>query len=115
LQIAPAAAVTVSIVIVTWNSARWIERCLRSIPPASGGLGREILVHDNASADATLSLVESVGADSIIRSTRNAGFGAATNRAIAKSSGRYILLLNPDCELAPDALAKLVDFLDRNH
>lgn len=115
LRVAPAPAVTVSIVIVTWNSARWIERCLRSIAPASGGLGLEILVHDNASADATLSLVDSIGADTIIRSARNDGFAAATNRAIARSSGRYILLLNPDCELAPEALAKLVDFLDRNH
>jgi len=50
-----------------------------------------------------------------VRSPHNDGFAAATNRAIAKSTGRYVLLLNPDCELAPNALATLVDFLDRHH
>jgi GT2 family glycosyltransferase len=119
LRIAPAPPVTVSIVIVTWNSARWIERCIRSLPAASSGIGHEILVHDNASADGTLSVVEAIDGEdherlTVIRSPRNDGLAAATNRAIARSSGRYILLLNPDCEFAPGALATLVDFLDRN-
>ena len=118
--VAPAAAVAVSVIVVTWNSARWIERCLRSVRPARAGLRCEILVHDNASRDNTLSIVEGFRTSdderlTIVRSDTNDGFAAATNRAIARSTGRYVLLLNPDCELAPDALARLVDFLDRNH
>ena len=114
------AMVSVSIVIVTWNSARWIERCLNSVRAASSGLRCEILVHDNASHDGTLSIVEKLkdGDDermTIIRSATNDGFATATNGAIARSTGRYVLLLNPDCALAPGALATLVDFLDRNH
>lgn len=114
------ATVSVSVVIVTWNSARWIERCLDSIGAAGGGLRCEILVHDNASRDATLAIVErSKRADdehmTIVRSPTNDGFATATNRAIRESNGRYVLLLNPDCALAPGALATLVDFLDRNH
>jgi GT2 family glycosyltransferase len=120
LQVSPAPPVTVSIIIVTWNSARWIERCLQSVAAAGAGIGREILLHDNASADATLSLVEEIRKDdpermTVIRSQNNDGFAAATNTAIARSNGRYVLLLNPDCALAPNALATLVDFLDRNH
>jgi GT2 family glycosyltransferase len=88
----PAARPTLSILIVTWNSERWIERCLRSIPAACDGLEYEVVVHDN--------------------STDNVGFAAGTNRAFSRSRGRYVLLLNPDCELAPRALTQLYEFLE---
>ena len=81
-----------SILIVTWNSERWIDRCLHSIPAACEGLEYEVVVHDN--------------------SDNNIGFAAGTNRAFARSHGRYALLLNPDCELAPRALTQLFDFLE---
>jgi N-acetylglucosaminyl-diphospho-decaprenol L-rhamnosyltransferase len=103
--------VAVSIVVVTWNSARWIERCLRSIPAACEGLAYEVIVHDNASGDATLALVP--GDVSVIRSVQNDGFAAGVNRSLAASSGRYVFLLNPDCELAPRALTHLVAFLEQ--
>lgn len=103
------AAPDLSILIVTWNSERWIDRCLRSIPAACAGLRYEVLVHDNASKDATLSLV---GDAKVLRSPTNDGFGAGTNRALAASTGRYVFLLNPDCELAPNALTLLFEFLE---
>lgn len=103
------AALDLSILIVTWNSERWIDRCLRSIPAACEGLRYEVLVHDNASNDATLTLVRDA---QVIRSTTNAGFGAGTNRAFAQSKGRYVFLLNPDCELAPKALTLLFEFME---
>jgi GT2 family glycosyltransferase len=105
-----------SILIVTWNSERFIERCLRSIPAACEGLQYEVLVHDNASDDATAALVDSTSAlgtkPRVFRSASNAGFSGGTNRAFAESRGRYIFLLNPDCELAPRALTVLFDFLN---
>jgi N-acetylglucosaminyl-diphospho-decaprenol L-rhamnosyltransferase len=81
-----------SILIVTWHSERWVERCLRSIPAACEGIEYEVIVHDN--------------------SDDNIGFAAGTNRAFARSRGRYALLLNPDCELAPRALTQLYEFLE---
>jgi hypothetical protein len=98
-----------SILIVTWNSERWIDRCLRSIPAACDGLAYEVVVHDNASKDATLA---HLGNAEVIRSSSNAGFAAGTNRAFAQSRGRYVFLLNPDCELAPRALTMLFEFLE---
>jgi GT2 family glycosyltransferase len=103
------AALDLSILIVTWNSERWIDRCLRSIPAACEGLRYEVLVHDNASKDATLTLVRDA---KVLRSSTNDGFGAGTNRALAASTGRYVFLLNPDCELAPKALTLLFEFLE---
>jgi N-acetylglucosaminyl-diphospho-decaprenol L-rhamnosyltransferase len=102
-----------SIVIVTWNSERWIDRCLQSIGAACGAMSYEVIVYDNASSDATLTAISDDGV-SIIRGDTNDGFAAGVNRMAVRASGRYFFLLNPDCELAPRALEILVDFLDAN-
>lgn len=106
---AQARAVDLSILIVTWNSGRFIDRCLRSIPAACEGLDYEVVVHDNASDDDTLDHLRNA---SVLRSATNAGFAAGTNRAFDASHGRYVFLLNPDCELAPRALTRLFDFME---
>ncbi|HVR39472.1 MAG TPA: glycosyltransferase family 2 protein [Thermoanaerobaculia bacterium] len=105
-----ARAIDLSIVIVTWNSERWIDRCLRAIPAACDGLEYEVVVYDNASHDATLA---HIGDEfRVMRSSHNDGFAAGTNRALRDSRGRYVFLLNPDCELAPRALTLLFEFLE---
>lgn len=102
-----------SILIVTWNSERWIDRCVRSLPAACEGLWYEVVIYDNASSDETLTLLPQ---DSfrVIRSKQNDGFAAGTNRALAESRGRYVFLLNPDCDLDSRALTTLCQFLDDN-
>jgi GT2 family glycosyltransferase len=105
--------VAVSIVIVTWNSERWIDRCLKSLPAACEGLQYEVVVYDNASVDATLKHLDD-GAASIIRGASNDGFAAGVNRALSRSRGKYAFLVNPDCELGPKAVTLLVRFLDEN-
>lgn len=102
-------ALDLSILIVTWNSGRFIDRCLRSIPAACEGVEYEVVVHDNASVDDTLA---HLGGARVLRSSTNAGFAAGTNRAFGESRGRYVFLLNPDCELAPRALTHLFEFLE---
>ena len=107
------AEIDLSIVVVTWNSAKWIGRCLRALPAACEDLRYQVTVYDNASQDETLRLVEGENVQ-VVSSKTNDGFAAATNRAIAATRGRYVLLLNPDCELAPRALTILFEFLE-NH
>jgi N-acetylglucosaminyl-diphospho-decaprenol L-rhamnosyltransferase len=117
--------VALSILIVTWNSARWIERCLQSIPGACGDLPYEVIVYDNASGDETLGRIrdsdalfaargEKAPLVQLVESSHNDGFAAAINRSMARSRGRYAFLLNPDCELGPGALSSLVEFLEHN-
>ncbi|HVS32861.1 MAG TPA: glycosyltransferase [Thermoanaerobaculia bacterium] len=101
----------ISILIVTWNSERWIERCLRSIPGACEGLQYEVVVYDNASADSTLQRLGEAAAH-IVRGAINDGFAAGTNRAFSQSKGKYVFLLNPDCELDPKAVTLLREFLE---
>jgi len=109
--VAAAPAPALSIVIVTWNSGRWIGPCLGAIPAACDGVPYEVVIYDNASSDATLQLVAGRGAR-VMRAAKNDGFAAGTNRAVHETAGRYVFLLNPDCELAPHALSALVRFLD---
>src|SRR5438445_3654696 len=82
-----------SILIVTWNSQRWIERCLQSIPAACDGLAYEIVLYDNSSQDGTLKLLNNDVR--LIASQKNDGFAGAINRAIASVRGPFVFLLNP--------------------
>ena len=113
-SIEPAAEpLDLSVLIVTWNSERWIERCLRSIPAACKGLHYETIIFDNASSDGTLRNLPEDGSK-VFRSPKNEGFAAGTNRAFRESTGRHVFLLNPDCELEPGALTTLCAFLDEH-
>jgi len=108
----PALEPELSILIVTWNSQRWIERCLRSIPAACEGLTYEIVLYDNGSNDRTLQLLSDDVR--VVASQSNHGFAGAINRAIATTHGPFVFLLNPDCNLGPRCLTELVEFL-RTH
>ena len=108
------AATDVSVIIVTWNSRDWIERCLAALPAATRGLATEIIVHDNASSDGTGALIGDRDDLWLIQDDRNRGFAAGVNHAFLRAKGRYIFLLNPDCELSAGALSALVGFLDSN-
>lgn len=111
---AEAAEIDLSVVIVTWNSGPWIERCLDALRDAVGDLAWEALVVDNASADDTVSRVSEHGDQEVrlIRNPTNAGFASAINRAVDISHGRYILLLNPDSVPDRGSIEMLVQHLE---
>lgn len=102
-----------SIIIVTYNSRRDIEKCLASLQACSRGARVEIIVCDNASPDGTADLVaQHFPSVKIIRSAHNLGFGRANNLAAQHARGRFFLLLNPDTWVEEDLAAALVNFLD---
>ena len=104
-----------SIVLVTFNSADWIGRCLRSLPEALVDRTAEIIVVDNASTDGTADVVEREQPGvRLIRNDTNAGFAAAVNVGAAASTAPWVLLLNPDMEARPGSLRNLVDFAERH-
>ena len=107
-------SVDVSILIVTWNSARWIVSCLAALERACGSLVAEVIVFDNASSDSSLSIATAAGLPRLraIQSDKNLGFAGGVNRAKRESVGRYLLLLNPDCELDENSVVSLVTYLD---
>lgn len=97
----------VSIVLVTWNSARFLPRCLDGIAHQTHD-DLELIVVDNASADDSAALV-APHASHVIRNDANRGFSAAVNQGLAIAGGELLLALNPDCFLLPDYVARLVE------
>ncbi|MDQ2785083.1 MAG: glycosyltransferase [Chloroflexota bacterium] len=103
---------TISVIIVTSNGRTLLEPCLRALF-AGSRLPDEVIVVDNASSDDTIPwLARTYPLVRVDRCAANLGFAAANNRAIRASSGAYLLTLNNDTELAPDALALLAAVLD---
>jgi GT2 family glycosyltransferase len=99
----------VSVTLVTYNSGRFITRCLESVLEQKYPY-LEVIVVDNASTDGTVDLLEQFhDTCRIHHNTENVGFAAAQNQAIALSSGEWVLALNPDVLLLPDFIQALVD------
>jgi GT2 family glycosyltransferase len=99
----------VSVTIVTYNSGRFIKRCLESVLEQKY-VGMEVVVVDNASTDGTVDILEQF-TDScrIFYNDENIGFAAAQNQAIRLAQGEWVLTLNPDVLLLPDFIQALVD------
>jgi len=86
----------VSVTIVTYNSGRFIKRCLESVL-AQSYPHKEIIVIDNASTDGTCDILEQFeDRCQIIYNETNLGFAAAQNQAIRIARGDWVLTLNPD-------------------
>ena len=100
----------VAVLVVNYNAGEWLLRCIESLRPAEASEPAVILV-DNGSADDSLSGIARDGV-TIDRAGRNLGFAAGMNRAASKADRELLLILNPDAEIRPEGLARLVDELD---
>jgi N-acetylglucosaminyl-diphospho-decaprenol L-rhamnosyltransferase len=105
----------VAAVVVSWNVRDYLRRCLLSLHEAARETAVEIWVVDNGSRDGSVAMVQQEFPDvHVLANPDNPGFAAANNQAIRASASRYVLLLNPDAELMPGALAGLCRYLDRH-
>src|SRR5229473_4557586 len=99
----------VSVTIVTYNSGRFIKRCLESVLDQKYPQV-EIIVVDNASTDGTVDILEQFeDRCEIVYNDENIGFAAAQNQAIGLSTGEWVLTLNPDVLLLKNFIQALVD------
>lgn len=98
----------VSVCIANYNGIGLIDACIDSVRGQIGGIPVEIIVHDDASTDGSVAHVRSRHPDvRLIESAENAGFCVANNRMADVAGGKYLLLLNNDATLLPDALRAL--------
>ena len=97
-----------AVVVVTWNAAGHIARCLESVA------GYETVLVDNGSTDGTAALVRERFPAVRLIEQGNRGMGGGNNTGMrAAAGGRYWLLLNSDAYLAsPGTLERLVAFAD---
>ncbi|MFZ3231127.1 MAG: glycosyltransferase family 2 protein [Pseudobdellovibrio sp.] len=102
---------SVSVVIVNHNAGPYLTKCVESGLEQAG----EIIVIDNGSTDQSVEHLESQVKESdrlkIVRTNRNLGFAAACLIGVEKTTKDNILFLNPDCELNPGSLRRLVSAL----
>jgi GT2 family glycosyltransferase len=104
-----------SIAIVLHNSADVVETCLASVRDALDGQWAELIAVDNGSPDNSADIVRQELPTAVVLSHQeNRGFAAGANAALARASGRYWLLLNPDVEVPEGGLEALVDWMERH-
>jgi len=112
------------IVIVNWNTCDYLERCLQTVFASVGDFTYQVVVVDNASIDGSPAMVQSKFPQAILLTpAENLGYPKGNNLglrelgyqgvgAVDSDAPRYALLLNPDTEVPPDALCRMVQFLD---
>jgi GT2 family glycosyltransferase len=99
-----------SIVLVHYRSPDALFECLRTLDVARAGLSSEIVVVDNDSRDGTLDTLASRRPDlRLIANSENLGYAKAVNQGVAATSGEFVLVMNPDCEVREAALRALLD------
>jgi N-acetylglucosaminyl-diphospho-decaprenol L-rhamnosyltransferase len=97
------------VVVPTYDSERWIA----GLVAAGGATAGRCVVVDNGSSDGTLGAVRRLAPDvRIVETGANLGYGAAANRGAAEAPGAHVLVLNPDVEIGPEAVARLVATLE---
>lgn len=110
---APKTSCELSVVIVNYNVAYFLEQCLNSVLKASKTCRTEIFVVDNNSKDESVEMVhEKFPEVHVIANKDNKGFSSANNQAIKKAKGKYILLLNPDTVVEETTFSKVVAFMN---
>ncbi|MEI6666611.1 MAG: glycosyltransferase family 2 protein [Acidobacteriota bacterium] len=104
---------TLSVVIVNYNAGAYLQRCLQSLVAHLGSVEWDAIVLDNGSRDGSEAVAEAMGPRvRLVRHTENLGFGRAVNQGVSATSGRVVLLLNPDGCLRPGAVEQLCEELE---
>lgn len=99
---------SISIIIVNFNTKRLLRSCLESINKNTDNFEPEIVVIDNNSEDGSIEMIKSDFTDiKLIANNSNVGFGQANNQGAKMAQGEYLLFLNSDTEMTDDFLKKL--------
>ncbi len=114
------------IVIVSYNTCDLLRTCLRSVYASQGDFTFQVCVVDNASPDGSAEMVAAEFPQArVIANTENVGYPRANNQGLEafgfaqtslpdSQTPRFALLLNPDTELPPDALAQMLGFMSEH-
>jgi len=108
---APQLTPLISVIVLNYNGARWLERCLASLKAQAILPQIEVIVADNLSTDNSDALAEKIIRSwpngVFIQHGENLGFCEGNNRAAQLAKGKYLFFLNNDTWLEPDCLEKL--------
>ncbi|MEV5832859.1 glycosyltransferase family 2 protein [Nocardia sp. NPDC052112] len=99
---------SVGLVLVTYGSSDDLPPFLKSLPRAVEPLSLQIACVDNASTDGSADIVEDFGAK-VIRNAENVGLTRAINQGAEQADTEWLLIANPDTQLTPGSIARLVE------
>jgi len=109
----------VSVIILTWNSEKYIGNCINSVFIDAGfsGIKIEVIVVDNGSNDGTIEILEKLQKKyykdlEVLKLRKNYGTTISRNMGIRKSAGKYIFILDSDTEVQPGTMAKLIKTIE---
>jgi GT2 family glycosyltransferase len=106
----------ISVIVLNYNGARWLERCLTSLRAQTIFDQLEVIVADNASPDNSGELAERLmkgwSNGRVMQHGANLGFCEGNNRAALSAAGKYLFFLNNDTWLEPDCMANLVNTVE---
>lgn len=98
---------TITVIIVSWNSRELLTECLRQLEQQTVQPVR-VLVVDNASSDDSAAKAETFNNVTVLRMSTNLGFADGNNQALARCDTEFVALLNPDAFPEPDWLERLL-------
>ncbi len=104
-----------SIIILTYNSSKYIKNLIESIYEFNHEKDFEVLVVDNDSSDKTIEIVKKFGSKvKIIETGANLGFAKGINYGAKKAIGEYLLFVNPDAEFKKGNIEQMVSVLEKD-
>ena len=105
----------ISVVIVSWNTKKFLIECLESLVSQEESNSMEIIVVDNASSDGSPEAVsDQFPIAKLIKNKSNLGFARANNIGIEHSTGDYICLINSDIKVLSKCTKQLYDYMNNN-
>lgn len=100
------------VVVVNWNTRDYLRNCLQSLKTQQHAPSFEAIVVDNSSADGSAEMTASEFPEvRLLPESQNHGYARGNNIGAAESQADWLLFLNPDVQLNPDALQKLDEFI----
>lgn len=104
-----------TISVVNYNAGEHLIRCLDSLRKIKEEIEFDVYVVDNNSSDGSIeSSKKKFPNFNYILNTENLGFGKAHNLALKKAKTPYVLVLNPDTQIPPETLVKMLEFMEEN-
>ena len=106
----PLSDISLTVVIVNYNVAYFLEQCLNSVYQSRGIENYEVIVVDNRSSDGSIAMMKSKFPQvRLIENRENLGFSKANNQGISLAKGEFIVLLNPDTVVEEHTFEKTIE------
>ncbi len=100
-----------AVIVVNWNTRELTLRCLETVFANTPNLNMRVIVADNGSEDGSAdAIAERFPQARLIRNSTNLGFARANNEAVETIDSEWMLLLNSDTEVHPNAINNLLAF-----